>query len=161
LILNQRGKDNPLTAVALSSPASNRNCHGHCLAIGLEAWVIRGGLKIRCADSIHAMLPDLSCVLGETMTELMSRRDFIYLVGKTAGAGAAYNAMLALGLMTAPSVHARPPELPPGSGAGITVLILGAGIAGMVLAYELRKVGYDCMVLEARSRAGGRVLTLK
>jgi monoamine oxidase len=95
------------------------------------------------------------------MTELMSRRDFIYLVGKTAGAGAAYNAMIALGLMTAPSVHARPPELPSGSGAGTTVLILGAGIAGMVLAYELRKVGYDCTVLEARSRAGGRVLTLR
>ena len=41
------------------------------------------------------------------------------------------------------------------------MLILGAGLAGLTTAYELGKVGYDCRVLEARARPGGRVLTVR
>jgi monoamine oxidase len=51
--------------------------------------------------------------------------------------------------------------LPPGSGTGQSVLILGAGIAGLAAAYELNRAGYDCVVLEAQPRAGGRVLTVR
>jgi monoamine oxidase len=40
-------------------------------------------------------------------------------------------------------------------------VILGAGIAGMVAALELGKAGYECRVLEARSRPGGRNWTLR
>ncbi len=41
------------------------------------------------------------------------------------------------------------------------VLILGAGMAGLVAAYELSKLGHDVTVLEARARPGGRVHTLR
>ena len=47
---------------------------------------------------------------------------------------------------------------PPPSG---TVLIVGAGMSGMVAAYELEKAGYkDVRVLEMSQRFGGRVKTL-
>src|SRR6185503_12773310 len=39
------------------------------------------------------------------------------------------------------------------------VLVLGAGLAGLAAAYELKKAGYAVTVLEARTRPGGRVLT--
>ena len=35
------------------------------------------------------------------------------------------------------------------------VLILGAGVSGLVLGYELGKLGYDFHILEARDRVGG------
>ena len=39
------------------------------------------------------------------------------------------------------------------------VVILGGGIAGLVSAYELGKAGYQCTILEPRSRTGGRNFT--
>ena len=45
--------------------------------------------------------------------------------------------------------------------SGVLVLILGGGLAGLTTAYELGKVGYDCRVLEARARPGGRVFTVR
>lgn len=39
------------------------------------------------------------------------------------------------------------------------VIVLGAGLAGLAAAYELSKKNYDVVVLEARSRVGGRVLS--
>jgi len=41
------------------------------------------------------------------------------------------------------------------------VLILGAGMAGLVAGYELTKLGHDVTLLEARTRPGGRVHTLR
>src|SRR6478672_10448333 len=41
------------------------------------------------------------------------------------------------------------------------VVILGAGLAGMVAGYELSQLGHNVTILEARMRAGGRVHTLR
>jgi monoamine oxidase len=41
------------------------------------------------------------------------------------------------------------------------VVIIGAGLAGMVAGYELSQLGHDVTILEARLRAGGRVHTLR
>ena len=91
----------------------------------------------------------------------LSRRRFIHLVGNAGGAAAAYNTMAAMGLLPVPDAYAGPPALPAGSGAGTTVAILGAGIAGMVAAHELAKAGYAVRVLEARARPGGRNWSLR
>ena len=41
------------------------------------------------------------------------------------------------------------------------VLIIGAGMAGLVAAYELKRQGHTPVVLEAQGRVGGRVYTLR
>jgi monoamine oxidase len=41
------------------------------------------------------------------------------------------------------------------------VIVLGAGIAGLVAAYELKQQGHDVVVLEAQNRVGGRILTCR
>jgi monoamine oxidase len=51
---------------------------------------------------------------------------------------------------------ASPPQAQPA-----TVLVLGAGMSGLVAAYELIKAGYDVKVLEGRDVPGGRVQTLR
>ncbi len=91
----------------------------------------------------------------------LSRRSFIHLVGRAGGAVAAYNTMVALGLMPVPTAYAGPPVLAPGSGRGRHVVVLGAGIAGLVAAYELQKAAFRCTVLEARARPGGRCWTIR
>src|SRR6185312_1101027 len=40
------------------------------------------------------------------------------------------------------------------------VIVIGAGAAGLMAAYELSKAGKQVMVLEARDRLGGRMYTL-
>src|SRR5580698_4749965 len=41
------------------------------------------------------------------------------------------------------------------------VIVVGGGLAGISCAYELRKRGFDAIVLEGQGRAGGRVETLR
>ncbi len=41
------------------------------------------------------------------------------------------------------------------------VVIIGAGMAGLVAAYELLRAGHDPFILEAQQRAGGRVYTMR
>lgn len=94
------------------------------------------------------------------MTAELSRRGLVRLVGRAGGAIAVRNTLGAMGVL-APAVACSDLQLAQGSGSGTRVVILGAGIAGMTAAHELSKAGYDCRIIEARSRAGGRVWTLR
>ena len=86
----------------------------------------------------------------------LTRRRFLERVGLAGGSVALYETMTALGLINIPEAWAGPPQLPQGSGAGKTVIILGAGIGGLTAAYELVRAGYRCQILESQDRAGGR-----
>jgi monoamine oxidase len=86
----------------------------------------------------------------------LTRRSFVQAVA--ARGGRAYAAMLALDLLGPQRAAAFAPG---GHGAGTTVVILGAGVAGLCAAYELGKRGYSCTILEARSRPGGRAWTVR
>ena len=88
-----------------------------------------------------------------------TRRALIHAVGRAGGVSAAYCTMAAMGLLPLPAAYAGPPDLPPGNGRKI--VIIGAGIAGMVLAWELRRSGYAPTILEARRRPGGRNWSLR
>jgi monoamine oxidase len=91
----------------------------------------------------------------------LTRRDILMQVGMAGGAGATFAAMQMLGLTSATPVEAADFALPRGSGSGKSVVVLGAGIAGLVAAYELQLAGYGVTVLEARDRVGGRVWTIR
>jgi monoamine oxidase len=41
------------------------------------------------------------------------------------------------------------------------VIVVGAGMAGLVAAHELLRAGHDPIVLEAKSRVGGRIYTIR
>jgi monoamine oxidase len=86
----------------------------------------------------------------------VSRRDFITRVGQAGGFSAAFLTMQTLGIVPLKAESSVAIQAPAGSGKGIKVVILGGGISGLVAAYEMRKLGYDCTLLEARSRPGGR-----
>ena len=91
----------------------------------------------------------------------VSRRELFNLVGRAGGVAGLYATLDAMGLLPPSEAYAGPPPLAPASGLGIRVAILGAGIAGLTAAYELRKAGYQCRVLEARDRPGGRIWTVR
>ncbi|NYF77789.1 flavin monoamine oxidase family protein [Granulicella arctica] len=77
-------------------------------------------------------------------------------VGQAGGYSAAFATMQSLGLMPMKGEQVRPIEAPAGVGKGTKVVVLGAGIGGLVSAYELKKLGYDVTLFEARERPGGR-----
>jgi monoamine oxidase len=89
----------------------------------------------------------------EDMTP-QTRRELLTMIGKAGGAAAMYQAMTALG-HAAETRFTGPPKLS-GAKAGSSVLVLGAGLAGMVAAYELQKAGYKVQLLEYQNRPGGR-----
>jgi len=114
----------------------------------------------------------------------IARREFLTALGKAVGGSAMLRAMVAMGIGTtvsacgsasagstptpvpsAPpspgSMSPRPGDWPANIGTGKSVLILGAGIAGMAAALEMRKLGYSATILEARASAGGRVRTIR
>ncbi len=86
----------------------------------------------------------------------MTRRNFLTRVGQAGGYSAAFATMQSLGLMPMKASLAEPIAAAAGSGKGVKVVVAGGGIGGLVSAYELRKLGYEVTLLEARERPGGR-----
>ena len=81
-------------------------------------------------------------------------------------------------MVTAPARHTRRSVLAASGAAGASlalascaegrraprrgrVIVVGAGIAGLVAAHDLDAAGYDVLVAEARSRVGGRIHTVR
>jgi monoamine oxidase len=88
-----------------------------------------------------------------------SRRDLLSLIGVAAGSAVMYQAMTSLGL-AAGSGYKERIKLE-GDPKGASVLVLGAGLAGMTAALELRQAGYKVQILEFNDRYGGRNWTIR
>jgi monoamine oxidase len=84
----------------------------------------------------------------------LSRRHLLSLIGATAGGAAMYRAMTSLGF-AAESPYRGRIKLE-GDPKGASVVVLGAGLAGMTAAYELIAAGYKVQILEYNNRPGGR-----
>lgn len=89
----------------------------------------------------------------------LTRRTFIQAVTALGGTAAAMSAMSAWGHL-ASAQPTSPPTLE-GGGGGTSVVILGAGPAGLVAGYEMMNKGYDIRILEADNRVGGHVFTVR
>jgi len=94
---------------------------------------------------------------GEAL--VTTRRDLLSLIGAMAGSAAMYHAMTSLGFASESSY--KGPIRLEGDPKGASVVVLGAGLAGMTAALELRKAGYKVEILEYNGRAGGRNWTLR
>ena len=82
----------------------------------------------------------------------LTRRGFLEQLGAVGGSSLVFSAMTSWDLMA--GAAGQKPELT-GTPAKSKVLVLGGGLSGMVVGYELGKLGYDYQVLEARDRVGG------
>jgi monoamine oxidase len=91
---------------------------------------------------------------------VITRRTILGRLGLAGGLGATLGAMQALGLMGNASAQGME-TLTPTLGKGTHVVVLGAGIAGLVSAYELEQAGFQVTLLEARERVGGRAWTVR
>lgn len=105
-------------------------------------------------DATNTGTGDRAAGLGVT------RRDLLKLVGIAAGGAVLHQAMADLGF-AAESTYTGPMKLEGKVKKGTSVIILGAGIAGMLAAYELEKAGYLVSILEYRNKEGGRCWTLR
>ena len=96
--------------------------------------------------------------MGADLNKPVSRREFLNLLAAAGGASAVVKAGAALGLLPA---SAKAATLDLAAGGGRSAVILGGGISGLATAYELGKAGWDCTILEASHRCGGRIFTVR
>lgn len=87
-----------------------------------------------------------------------TRRQFLERFGLVGGSALVMSAMRSWELM-AQETEKRP--VLSGRPAGTKVIVLGAGVSGLVTCYELAKLGYNVHILEARDRVGGVNWTLR
>src|SRR3954470_3509871 len=90
-----------------------------------------------------------------------TRRNLLGAMARLGGAGAVYETLAGWDFLKPPPALAAGLALSKESGRGRTVVILGAGVAGLCAAYELDRAGFDCVILEASRRVGGRSMTLR
>ena len=88
----------------------------------------------------------------------LTRRTFLERLGLTGGSALVMSAMRSWELMAA---QAGPRPVLSGRPNGTKVIVLGAGVSGMTVTYELRKLGYNVSILEARDRVGGVNWTIR
>ena len=81
------------------------------------------------------------------MKNKISRRSFLKKTGTTASL-AAISPLSISSILSGPSDDKR-------------IMVVGAGLAGLACAYELDQAGYNVILIEARSRPGGRVRTYR
>lgn len=93
------------------------------------------------------------------MIDTYSRRKFIKDFSRWGGS--AFLAMSALDLLAEDKGATWLPKDLPKISKSQSVVIIGAGAAGMCAAHELSKLGYTCTVLEGRARPGGRIWTVR
>ena len=90
----------------------------------------------------------------------MTRRELLALVGAAGGATAIYKTSMAMGLLQDSGAVARLDLMNVGR-AKKRVVVLGGGMSGLVVTYELERAGYDVTLIEASKRIGGRNLTIR
>jgi monoamine oxidase len=120
----------------------------------LHALLVRASHAARAATALRAPLDEVAPALHEARA--LTRRRFL------AGAGAGLG-MLALDAC-APARAASSPgatPAPPRAARDVSVLVVGAGIAGLTAAWRLRERGIPVRVVDAQPRVGGRMLSLR
>lgn len=97
-----------------------------------------------------------------------TRREFLQQIGGIGGTTAVYQAMVSMGLLVPGDSEAatnkerwltRSAQFM--EGPKPSVAVLGAGISGLCVAYELKKAGFPVTVIEPRNRPGGRSHTVR
>src|ERR1700689_398227 len=96
-----------------------------------------------------AVISGVPALTQNGSTAIVTKRELLALIGTIAGSAGMCNAMTSLGL--AEDSAYKGPIAPSGHVKSASVLILGAGLAGMSAALELRKAGYKVNVLEYNS----------
>ena len=91
-------------------------------------------------------------------SRVVSRRDFLFRSGGALAALSLGSAACSDGV-TGPVVTEPVDTGDPRQ--SVDVVVVGAGLSGLVAAYELGRAGHDVMVLEAQNEAGGRARTLR
>lgn len=96
----------------------------------------------------RSLYRDLNRRFGPKVDEI-TRREALRLALAT-GAGL---------LLSSTALAASRGRLARPAAGGKRVVVIGAGYAGLACAHELKSVGYDVTIVEARDRVGGRVLS--
>jgi monoamine oxidase len=92
--------------------------------------------------------------MSEAPAPVLTRRALFERIGASTGGAALLGAMRSLGF-AAESPYRGPIRLE-GEPKGASVVVVGAGLAGMTAAFELGRAGYKVQVLEYNGRPGGR-----